>query len=343
MYDHLQNKKIVMEYNKSICNSTVDSIASVMDKYYHENVEWNGPQPLNTINGRRDLVDKFYKPLLHSFPDLQKYVYMHFAGTDPLFGNDNWVVSSGNYIGTFKNEFLGIAPSEGCVWIRYMEYNKIIDGKIALTYVLIDIMDLIRQSGIKFIESMGSEINIPAPASFDGVNMGESDIKETEKTFDIVHSMCWKGLSSFKDKGFGDMGLEGYWHDGFMWYGPCGIGSTKGLKGFQKDHQIPFLNGLPDRVYPKRTTDEKNAPFFAEGFYAGYIWWSGFDATHSGNDWLGMPATNKKLNIRCADLYRREGDKLAENWVLLDIIDILLQMGVDVFDRIRRNVYTIKC
>lgn len=37
-----------------------------------------------------------------------------------------------------------------------------------------------------------------------------------------------------------------------------------------------------------------------------------------------------------------EGDLLVENWVLLDIIDMLLQMGIDVFDRLRKGQYLIK-
>lgn len=341
MAKHLENKKIVMDFNNSIYGASVETIDAITSKYYHDDIDWRGPQPFNEIANRKDLTEKFYKPLLKAIPDLQKYVYIHFAGNDPLFPEKDWVVSSGNYIGTFQNDWLGIPANNSSIWMRYMEYSKIVDGKIAQTYVLIDIIDLIRQAGVKFIQSPGAEINIPGPATLDGVIMTKADPKETKATFDLVHDMCWKGLSSFKDKGFGKMGMEDYWIKDFMWYGPCGIGSSRSLKGFETYHQIPFLKGVPDRVYPKRTTDEKNAPFFAEGHYAGYIWWSGFDATHLGNDWLGMPATGKKLNIRCADLYRREGDRLAENWVLLDIIDILLQMGVDVFDRLKRNVYTI--
>ena len=33
------------------------------------------------------------------------------------------------------------------------------------------------------------------------------------------------------------------------------------------------------------------------------------------------------------DVYRRDGDKLAENWVLIDIPYWLLQQGLDVLKR----------
>ena len=43
------------------------------------------------------------------------------------------------------------------------------------------------------------------------------------------------------------MQLEKYWHPNMCWYGPSGIGSTRGIQGFRLAHQIPFLNAMPDR------------------------------------------------------------------------------------------------
>jgi hypothetical protein len=37
--------------------------------------------------------------------------------------------------------------------------------------------------------------------------------------------------------------------------------------------------------------------------------------------------------MRVADWWRREGDLLRENWVMIDLPELLLQMGVDVFAR----------
>jgi hypothetical protein len=35
--------------------------------------------------------------------------------------------------------------------------------------------------------------------------------------------------------------------------------------------------------------------------------------------------------MRVCDWYRRTDDLLIENWVMVDIPDVLLQMGVDIF------------
>ena len=64
--------------------------------------------------------------------------------------------------------------------------------------------------------------------------------------------------------------------------------------------------------------------------------WPSVSATHLGANWLGMPATGKEIHMRVMDFYRLDDDGLlSENWVPIDIIDILRQMGFDVFSRLR--------
>lgn len=335
---HIENKEIIKNFNDRIYGASVETIESIVNEYYHEDVKWYGPQPFNELEGKQALVDTFWKPFLAAIPDVQKDVYMHFAGNDPLFMDRDWVISSGNFVGTFENDWLDIPATKGSVWIRFVEFNKMVDGKIAQTFTLIDIFDLMRQAGFKFVKSLAPEINIPGPATHDGVIMGECDEEESKKSFQLVYDMIWKGLESFGEVEVNKLGMERYWHKDFMWYGPCGIGSTRGIKGFQEYHQKPFLKAVPDRT---TVEDEDERAFFAEGKYCAYIGWTGLAATHTGPDWLGVPSTGNRIVMRCADLYRREGDYLAENWVFLDIIDILLQMGVDVFDRLRNKKYLL--
>ena len=42
--------------------------------------------------------------------------------------------------------------------------------------------------------------------------------------------------------------------------------------------------------------------------------------------------------MRMMDWWRREGDLLVENWVFIDIIDVFLQFGVDIFEKLRRQI-----
>ncbi|GAA0181297.1 hypothetical protein SH2C18_38500 [Clostridium sediminicola] len=65
-------------------------------------------------------------------------------------------------------------------------------------------------------------------------------------------------------------------------------------------------------------------------------------ATHLGNDWLGIPATGVEIDMRCIDWWRIEDGRAVENWVNLDIIHMLYQMGIDIFERVRTGCYHFK-
>lgn len=52
--------------------------------------------------------------------------------------------------------------------------------------------------------------------------------------------------------------------------------------------------------------------------------------THAG-PYLGAPATDRAITMRVMDWWREEDGLLAENWVLIDLPHLFLQMGVDLF------------
>ena len=116
------------------------------------------------------------------------------------------------------------------------------------------------------------------------------------------------------------------------WYGPAGIGTARGIAGFRNWHQIPFLNAMPDRgQYP----DEVTHHFFAEGNYVGVTGWPDMAQTLSGAGWLGIAPVNKKITMRSLDFWRLENGLIRENWVLVDLLDVYAQIGVDVLARMR--------
>ena len=52
---------------------------------------------------------------------------------------------------------------------------------------------------------------------------------------------------------------------------------------------------------------------------------------------MGMPATGKVGEFRVIDIYRRSGDKLAENWIFIDLLHFWKQQGVDVLTNITKD------
>lgn len=324
------NKTTINSLNTETNNLTAEKIEELVNKYYSDDITWNISQPFNKLNGKKEIINKFWLPLLNAIPDLKKETYVLLEGEEPIKKERKWVLSSGNFIGNFKNNWLGIPATGGCIWMRYMEYNRLESGKIVESYILIDIMDLMRQAGFNILDSLGNDINVPGPATYDGINLKEKNPTLTQKSYDTIFDLSWKSLDTFVDTGLGKMGIDQYFDKDFMWYGPTGIGSIRSIKGFEEFHQNPFLKALPDRRYP---TVDREGIFFADNNYCTYIWWDHFKATHTGDDWLGLKATNNPLNMRCSDIYRIEGNMIKENWVMLDMIDILDQLGVDAFKK----------
>ena len=333
--NRVKDKKKLHNFSKKIHATGAEDAKSTLKEYYHEDAVWHGPEPINKLEGLEEISSGYWEPLLRSFPDLQKDDYILFAGN---FEGSDWVCATGNLVGTFEEDWLDIPATGAATWLRYGEFHRMVEGKIAETRIIVDILDLMRQAGYSFVSSLAPEVVIPGPSTQDGVILGERDEDETEKTLKLVEDMIYQGLVEHKAeegrrKGKGDMSI--YWHEDMMWYGPCGIGSTRGIDGFEDYHQDPWEEAFPDYE------GGDHIARFAEGNYCASTGWPSIEATHTGSGWLGLPATNKSVTMRVMDWWRREGDLLAENWVFIDMIDLLLQLEVDVFDRMKNERHLV--
>ena len=54
-----------------------------------------------------------------------------------------------------------------------------------------------------------------------------------------------------------------------------------------------------------------------------------------GGGWLGLPALGRLVTLRSLDFWRIENGLIRENWVLVDLLDMYDQIGVDVLGRMR--------
>ena len=129
------------------------------------------------------------------------------------------------------------------------------------------------------------------------------------------------------------MEAERFWHPRMNWYGPSGIGSTRGIAGFRAWHQVPFLNALPDRT--GGTSGELDSHFIAEGAYVAVTGWPNMQMTVTGDGWLGIAPAGQFITMRSLDFWRCENGKIRENWVLVDLLDVFAQLNVDVLARLR--------
>lgn len=79
-----------------------------------------------------------------------------------------------------------------------------------------------------------------------------------------------------------------------------------------------FLTGFPDMNIVLEQMIAEDDKVVTIGHWTGT----------SHGEFMGMPATGKKLNIKFMDLWRIENGKAVENWVQMDNMGILQQMGM---------------
>ena len=285
--------------------------------------------PLGDMTGA-ELYDHAYAPLFEAMPDLERRDLIVVAGSDGDGGN--WVGCMGHYMGTFAAPFLDIPPTGHLAHMRYHEFYRFERDMIIEMQAIWDLPELMMQAGAwPMVPSLGREFCVPSPMTQDGLS--EHDPKTSQASHDLVINML-TNLSRHPSEGGPEiMQADKFWHPRMNWYGPAGVGTARGLAGFRNWHQIPFLNALPDRK--GGTTGTLQSHFFADGNYVAVTGWPNMQMTVTGDGWLGIAPAGQKITMKSLDFWRIEGDRIRENWVLVDLLDVYAQLGVDVFARLR--------
>lgn len=321
-----KSKQHIWQLVEALQFVNLDQLSNVLPEYYSEDTIWNGPEPINQLVGIRQQIQDFWTPFLTAFPNPQKRIDIFMSGE---FEGEQWVSLTGHYSALFQHEWLGIPATGMSTFVRYGEFLKIRDNAIVETITILDIPGVMEQAGIPvFPTSLGASHQVPGPALQNGIRLIESDPVLSQSNLLLVEDMI-KGLMQYDGKDLASMPIEQYWHPHFMWYGPTGIGHSRGLQGFRDIHQRPFLNAFPDRK------GGNHGSRFADGQFVCSTGWPSIQATHQGSGWLGMPATGKAVEMRVMDWWSCDKNQLLENWVFIDIPHLTKQMGYDVFERMK--------
>ena len=336
MSNFQEEKKLVREYFDELEAATSATVSTVFEKYMPHDYLWRGVYPFREQRGFEAAAQTFWQPLLKSISHMQRRQDIFMAG-DNAYGDDVWVMSMGNFMGLFDADFLGIPCTRKIVNLRYAEFNCVKQGKITQTGLFVDLIGLMAQAGVYPLPpSTGTYFNYPGPRTHDGLMFEDAAPAESEVTMALLNRMV-DDLSALNDSG--SMGcppevLEKTWSQNMIWYGPAGVGASYTIPRYQEQHQLPFRASLKDKKF------EGHVCRMAEGDYACFFGWPNLSNTPAGG-WLGLPGGNVNCNMQVVDVYRREGDKLAENWVLIDIPYWLSQQGLDVFER-TENIFNNK-
>ncbi len=325
---HAQNKALLAPLRRAQYDYDNDGVRKALTAAFAPDANVRLAFPFEDLDGPLDLFETAYLPLSRAIPDLERRDTIVMAGDSKL--DSNWVGCGGYYTGTFVAPWLDIPPTGHHVGMRFHEFYRVVDGQIVEMQALWDIPEVMMQAGAwPMVPSLGREWHVPGPATTDGLVPDPRDPEYAAASVKLVGDML-AALGEFSQGGVEAMRLEQYWHPKFSWYGPSGIGTTRGIVGFRNWHQIPFLNAMPDRV-----GSLGEGHLFGDGDYVGFTAWPGMHMTISNNGWLGIAPSGQEVTMRSLDFWRREKGLIRENWVLVDILDVYNQIGVDVFARMR--------
>ena len=319
-------KKIILDFYNSVQKCRTDEIPEILSLYYSENIIWRGFHPFNEIQDLVHLYKDFWQPLKKSFTNLQRRMDIFFAGSNSLSSNrDVWVVSMGHLMGLFDTPWIGIKHTNKIAMLRYCEFNKIVKGKITEVAMFFDIPHLMIQAGLRpFPLETGISLVQPGPISHNGLLFEEQNLIDTKITSELIEQMIndvkiWNNF----DKISLIRELRKNWKDDMIWWGPSGIGSSFTIERYVEQHALPFRNNFINRKFNGHICR------LSEGIFGGFFGWPNLTLTPN-KKFMGLKTTKKSSDMRVIDIYRREGNKLAENWVFIDFLHFWKMQGIEI-------------
>lgn len=321
-------KMVVRSLHEAIARADAGSIADVLGQAVTPNWHWRGMHPFHEQHGAEAVANAFWTPLMTAFTRLQRRPDIFMAGLNQIDDFQSvWVVQMGHFMGLFDREYLGIQPTGRIAMMRFCEFNRVENGKIAETAMFCDIPQVMIQAGQNpFPPQTGAHLIQPGPMTHEGLMYEAQDPAVGEATLATINRML---------HGMGDTrsGVEDYsthlakcWHEDMLWWGPCGIGATYTIPRYREQHGAPFRDGLTDYKFNGHLCR------IAEGNFGGFFGWANLTLRNAGG-YLGMTGGPGLADMRVVDIYRAQDGKLAENWIFIDLLHYLNMQGLDVLAR----------
>lgn len=309
-------------------NFSADAVQEAMLDLFAPDAVIRLCHPFGVLDGPAAFLQNSLLPLFAALPDLERRELILIAANTPK--KEAWVGCMGNYLGTFSAPFLQIPPTGHLAHMRYHEFFRFENGKVAEMQAIWDIPELMMQADAwPMAPQLGAFLCTPGPMSGDGLSISGAGQTAHNHVLAMLEDLC--RFPENPDPKV--MQLEKYWHPHFNWYGPAGIGTGRGIAGFRHWHQIPFLRGMPDRKLD--ATTDLLSHWIAEGDYVCETGWPNMRLTLSNDGWMGIAPIGKEVCLRSLDFWRLERGLIRENWVLVDLLDLYNQIGVSVLDRMQ--------
>lgn len=127
-----------------------DHVINGIGTFFHDAFRWMGNAGCGTKNGLKEFQDNWQRPFQAAFSD-------KVCVDEARVVEGEWMAAFGKQIATHSGTFMGIAPTGKRVEIRYMDFWKVTEGKIADNWVMVDFPHVMRQLGVDPFNEEGWE------------------------------------------------------------------------------------------------------------------------------------------------------------------------------------------
>lgn len=141
-----ETRRVIEAMVDGLNNHRIDDIG----EFFAEGFRWIGNFGCGTKNGLKEFQDNWQRPFQAAFSDKvcidEARIFM-----------GEWGAAFGRQEAIHSGEFLGVAPTGKRVEIRYMDFWKVVDGKIVDNYVTVDFAWVMKQIGVDVFDGEGWE------------------------------------------------------------------------------------------------------------------------------------------------------------------------------------------
>ena len=321
----LTNKRIYAKYLDAFKKGKITDIENAVKSIFTPQAQIDAFHPVDITTGASGYFSDIIHPMIKSFKGFQRRDNIIIGGE---YLGDEWVTSTGYFLGHFDQSWLGIPPSGKLEHIRYGEFHKMHNGKIIQSQIFIGVAELLIDLGIwPLTLSSGYEGVTPGPATHDGINLVEISPTKSSYTAELVEAMLMELTSK-------DSAWRPYWDDRMIWYGPGGFGSYVTTDAFAA-FQVPFektFKGWGDGTQDGITGVGSQCKA-GDGDYAFLSGWPQITGIHI-KSFMGIEPTNKRIYMRDCDWWRCKDGKIVENWCMVDTLHLTHQLGRDILSEI---------
>ncbi len=121
-----------------------------MGRFFAQSFRWLGNAGCGTKHGLREFQDNWQRPFQAAVSD-------KVCIDEARLTQGQWCAAFGRQEATHSGTFMGIAPTGKRVEIRYMDFWKVVDGKIVDNWVTVDFPHVMRQLGVDPFNGEGWE------------------------------------------------------------------------------------------------------------------------------------------------------------------------------------------